>query len=457
MPRVQETESTPDEQLFRRYLRADIVIPLLLICITVIVSLVSMVRAPQYSRYDEYTHADYAYRMWVGEVPRAGDVVHPDTLKDWACRGDMKLDPPPCGSLEATDPEAFSYQGIQYNYFHPPLFYTVTGFIAGPVSQLLGISFFTAARLVGMGFTALGIAAVYFAIRSWRVRPAASAAGSMLLLSAAVVMHNGFTVNPDSIAILIGAGVAWALGQYLNRGRVPVVALTGLMFAAAASKVIIAVPILVVCLFLFVDGIRSMIQGDSRRGAKLLTAAVLPVAVLVAIYVGWGWIQAQRGDPDFESPMSGLSTVEIVGNPLGEWFGTIPLRMFGIGGDYWTHADIDGWGTKLAAEAFGVVGTVAPFLALLIFPRMSSRWLAAIALIVGFMAVPAAVQLQAFVDAHEFFKQMNTRYGLGLLPLQMVLVALIVERLNWQRIALWCSAGLAMLYGASVFGLLKMS
>lgn len=457
MPRVQETESTPDEQLFRRYLRADIVIPLLLICITVIVSLVSMVRAPQYSRYDEYTHADYAYRMWVGEVPRAGDFVHPDTLKDWACRGDMKLEPPPCGSIEATDPEAFSHQGIQYNYFHPPLFYAVTGYLAGPVSELTGVSFFTVARMVGTGFIALGIAAVYFAIRSWRIRPGAAAAGSMLLLSVSAVMHNGFIVNPDSLSMLIGAGVVWVLGRRIIHGGVPLLATTGIMVVAAASKVILAVPVLLACLYFGIDGIRQWRLGERKLARRLFLAAALPFIVLMSIYVGWGWIQDHRGDANFVSPMSGLSTFEIVGSPTGEWLASIPFRMFGIGEDYWTHNQLNGWGVRVAADVFGIIGTVAPLLALMIFPRWSPRWIAALLLIVGFVAVPTAVQLQAYIDAHEFFKEMNTRYALALLPLQMVVVAGIVQRLRWEKYALWIAALLGVLYCASVCGLLKMT
>ncbi|NLT26229.1 MAG: hypothetical protein GXX90_06220, partial [Microbacteriaceae bacterium] len=317
--------------------RADLWIALGLLVLTLAIALVTIVRAPEYSRIDEYTHADYAYRIWHGELPAAGDQLGQEMLADWSCRGDKKSRPPECGSYEATIPEEFIYEAYQYNFFHPPVFYGAVAVVAGTISDTAGLSFVTAARMASAGVAALGAAAVFLAIRSWRVRRVPAAAIGLLTIANPMVAHAAATVNPDSIAMLVGAGAVWVLGRIYVHGRVPIVAAGGIMLLAAGSKVIIAMVLVAVCIVIGIDGARRWFRGERGMGGRMVALAAVCAAVLIAVYVGWSAFQAGRGDPDWENPMTGLSTAGFGAFwPPAMAVATSITNMFGIGGDYWT-------------------------------------------------------------------------------------------------------------------------
>lgn len=435
--------------------RRDVVIAALLVLAVLLISLVAIVRAPEYSRYDEYTHADYAFKISHGQIPAAGDQASPEILEDWACRGDAKYGAPPCGSPEAEDPDNFMYFAYQYNFFHPPVYYAIAGVSANAISSVIDINFVTAARLVSAGIVALGIAASYLAIRSWRVRAAPATAAALALIATPMVMHSGATVNPDAMALLTGAASVFILGRVVNGGKVPIVLAGVSMLLAAGSKVILSMPLVIVAAYIGIDGLIKFRKSDRARGTKQMLLAVVSAIILIGVYLGWDLVQSGRGDPDWISPMQGLSTRMYTGLPIGELLVSTPFAFFGIGQGYWIHPQLNGWGAQFSAKALGLLMVVIPFVALVLFRRRSSASIANLVLLAGLVITPFFVQLEALTSQGMYFPGMTTRYGIAYLPLAYLVVALIVQERSWDKPALFAGGGLALLYSASITGLLR--
>lgn len=441
--------------------KIDLYIGLALMGVAMVISLITMVRAAEYSRYDEYTHADYAWQLAIGEVPAAGDQLTEPQLMDWACRGDTKSTPPKCGSLKALDPNNFVYDAYNYNFFHPPLYYFVVGHSADAVSSITGLAFVTSARLVSAVISAVGIAAAYFAIRSWRVNRSLAATMTTMLLTTPMVGHLAAIVNPDALAMLIGAGAVWAAARVYVDRKVPILSVALLMFVAAASKIIIAMPLVALLFVIGVHGAWRFARSNGERAERafalrMMLMAVISAVVLVAVYFGWDAFQAGRGDPDYVNPMTGASTREFEGrNPLGAWVGSSLFIMFGIGDDYFTHFQINGWGTELTAHAFALATAVAPLFALAVLKRGDRRLAAVVVLLAGMVLVPLVVQVQAYLDQGMYFPRMTTRYAIGLLPVNLLVLAFVIENRGWHRWVRWVVLGLGLLYLGSVVGIVR--
>jgi len=429
--------------------RRDVIIAALLALAVLLISLVAIVRAPEYSRYDEYTHADYAFKISHGQIPAAGDQASPEILEDWSCRGDAKFGVPPCGSPEAEDPNNFMYSAYQYNFFHPPVYYAVAGVTANAISSVVDINFVTAARFVSAGIVALGIAASYLAIRTWRVRVAPATTAALALIATPMVMHSGATVNPDAVATLTGAASVFILGRVVNGGKVPIIFAGVSMLLAAGSKVIISLPLVIVAAYVGINGLIKFVKSDRPRGTKQMLLA------LICVYVGWNLVHSGRGDPNWITPMQGLSTAPFTGLPIGELLVSTPLAFFGIGQGYWIHPQLNGWGAQFSAKVLGILMVVIPFLALVVFRRRSSASIANLVLLAGLIITPFFVQLEALTDQGMYFPSMTTRYGIAYLPLAYLVVALVVQERGWDKPALFSAGGLALLYSASITGLLR--
>lgn len=436
--------------------RRDAWIAIALIALTLLIALVTVYRAPEYSRYDEYTHADYAWKISHGHIPAAGDQVDTPLLIDWSCRGDRKSIPPACDSPEAHDPFNFAYDAYNYNYFHPPLYYGIAGAIATPVSELTGIAFVTVARLVSATLIALGVGALYLAIRSWRLSETVAMTAAGMVIATPMVGHIAAIVNPDAVTILVGAGVVWLLGRIYLDNRVPILGAALLMLLAAGSKVIIAIPVVAMCVYVGIDGLRRWIKKtDTRRGQQMVAMAAVCAVILIGVYVGWAKFQAGRGDPNWMNPMDGLSTAEFNGSwPPLVWVSTSLVQMFGIGRGYWTHEQINTWGTQFAGQVLALVTTVTPVLALAVLSKASKLRIANWVLLMGFVLVPLVVQIQALLDQGKYFPSVTTRYALALLPVSALLTAALIERLGWEKPAMVMTGIVGISYLASVAGLL---
>src|ERR1035437_5625890 len=126
----------------RREVLGEPLIRLVVVSCTFLVIAIGLVgivihRAPELSIFDEATHADYAYQISQGHVPAKGSTIAPEILKEWSCHGSFNNKGlPPCKGPRL---DAAQYPGLgqNYNFGHPPVYYAITGVIAGAADTAL--------------------------------------------------------------------------------------------------------------------------------------------------------------------------------------------------------------------------------------------------------------------------------------------------------------------------------
>ncbi|HEX5492938.1 MAG TPA: hypothetical protein VFX70_00005, partial [Mycobacteriales bacterium] len=245
----------------------------------------AVARAPTLSPFDEGTHADYAYQVAHGHIPHAGSLGAVEISREEACHGvsvPTRTRLPPCGT---PDPPV----GENYNFGHPPLYYAITGVIARLADAAVpGGHFVTAARLVGIGWLWAGAMALFLAIRAFGVPARYATAGAALLPLVPGVLYASSTVTNDAAAAVSGGVALLVLARILVRGRagwlVPAVA----TFGVTATKVLNALPLLVVAAVLSVLAVVAWRRDGDQIRARALLKVVLGIgAGFVLVYQGW--------------------------------------------------------------------------------------------------------------------------------------------------------------------------
>lgn len=134
------------------------------------------------------------------------------------------------------------------------------------------------------------------------------------------------------------------------------------------------------------------------------------------------------------SPVSGESTLEIRGTPVGEWLET---AFDGIRGLTYGHAP----GNILVSANIPWVELLSPlllasvFICLVIFTTSDERWFVPAATVIGMLGLPLAVQLQVYLitDGTYYFPSITSRYSLSLVALLIVCGSLVLEERQWVR------------------------
>jgi len=402
-------------------------IAMLLALVSLGLSLLSVINAPRLSALDEATHIDYAYRLSHGELTYPGQPLSSYTTNAWGCRGQANVpNLPACGSNAPNS--ALPANGLQYNAFHPPLYYAVTGVTARALAGLFHQDFITVARSLGGVWLFAGMLAMYLTLRYWRVGWLWALGGTLLLPLIPSVLHASSIVTNDAPALLSGVAAFFLLGRwviYRNDGWVLPLVVT---VAVAATKGISATGLLAVALMFFIIGIARWRSRNAKAGAPLIRNSVLMGLAAIMLQMGWAAIQQRRELPNYQSPVGGINTLKVVGSPFDEWVSTV-LDGARLGSSYYLDPAVDspylaGWVLLITSiiAATGLVG-------LALFRRRSPEWIAAATLVLGSLMYPLIVQLQALLNG-DYFPEITTRYGTTLIPLAVGLLTFIVAAKN---------------------------
>lgn len=415
----------------------------------------SVTRAQQLSPFDEWTHADYAWRVAHGQLPEAGTKIRPEILEEFACRGvaGYELSLPPCG--QANPPaSAFPSRGEDYNFIHPPLYYGITGVLARLADAVVpGPHFLVLARMVGVLWLWAAMFVLFLAVRALGAPTPYAAVGAALLPLLPGVLRASSTVNNDAAAPLAGALALLVFARFVAQGRTGWLLPTAAAFLTAATKVINVLPLLVTAAAFCVLAAARWRAGD-RSAARplLLTAVGIGVASLV-VYEGWALIQASRGDPSWVSPVAGVSDRPVVGLPFRELTSTF-LAGMSPESDYFLPASINRESMVLWARALNVAIVAAPLMALVAWARRSVGWLVGAITLAGLALYPLVVELQVYVGSHAYFPAVNSRYGMSLEPWALACIALVAWKRNALRLAVAGVLAGAVAMLASVSGLI---
>ncbi|HEY9475138.1 MAG TPA: hypothetical protein VIS06_14995 [Mycobacteriales bacterium] len=391
------------------------------------------VRAPQMSPFDEWTHADYAWRLAHGQVPEAGTPVAPEVLQELACRGVAGYVPrlAPCGQIDP-DPAAFPSRGEDYNFSHPPLYYGVTGGLARLADAVVpGPHFFVLARLVGVLWLWAAMLVLFLALRAFDVPQKYAVLGTVLLPLFPGVLRACSTVNNDAAAPLAGALALLVFARFVGQHRLGWVFPTVSALLIVATKVINVLPLLIVAVALGVLAV-SKWRSEDRTMARHMVLAVAGIgAAFLVVYEGWALFQAGRGDPNWVNPVAGVSDRPMIGSPFGELVSTL-LKGMSPESDYFLPMSINGGLLVLWGRALDVAIVAAPLMALTAWARRSTAWLIGAITLAGLVAYPLVVEFQVYMSTGHYFPSVNPRYGLSMEPLALACVIMVA----WKRGAL---------------------
>ena len=407
------------------------------------------------SRIDEPTHADYAWQIAHFNLPRAGSAIAQPILDHWACVGQEGYELPACGS--GVGAWAFPFDGQNYNFAHPPLYYVVVGFPARLIDAVFpGVDFVSAARLIGIGWLAGGMFVLYLGLRRWKLDPAAALVAPLLLPAFPRVLHAVTTVNPDAAAAVFGAAAVWLAAKIFvddyDRWLLPAV-LTAL---AGLSKTITAVPYIAIALLIVVRLLRDIRIRKFRRSDLAIPLAIAG-AVLIP-YAIWQVFQGGRGDPYWTNPLVGLNTRDVSGLPGSEWLETA-FSGINLAQDYYLQPKLDvalmlSWTRLLNIIVIGAVFSV--IVACAKEPaRRSLGWL----VLAGVFIYPTIVQVQAYLNTAvpQYFPNVTGRYGLALIPGAIACMCVAAWKAGYRRIVYFFTlAGLVVLAVVIINGLMTM-
>ena len=382
------------------------------------------------SRIDEPTHADWAYEIAHFRIPAKGSQISPEIRDIWACMGQEGYELPDCGA--SAPAWRFPYDGENYNFSHPPLYYALVGMPARLVDSATSLNFVEAARLSGIVWLASGMFMLFVALRRWRVDPAVAIVAPLLLISFPRVLHASTTVNPDAVAPLAGALALWLAARlFLEKSHdwvLPAV-LTGLV---GLTKFISTIPFIALAVLMVVRTVRD----KGVRGLRYRDP-LLPIAMAGSIlvpYLLWQGVQAGRGDLDWTNPLVGINTRDVLGLPGSEWIGTLFVG-FNLASDYYIQDPLDiallvAWTRLLNMLVIGaMLATVVAFAKEQ--GRRSLGWLLGI----GAVLYPLAVQIQAYGNTAvpQYFPNPTGRYGLALIPGAIACLVMAATKARYRR------------------------
>jgi hypothetical protein len=422
----------------RRSRWLDVAAIIALVVLALVAVLPQVDREAPLSALDEPSHLDYAWNASQLRIPAAGDPIVDDVVAVWNCYGNELIPLPACGTVGPD--EAYPALGLQYNFGHPPVYYLVTGFAARAIEAATDWDFLTAARGMGAAWLAAGMAVMHLALRRLGVGVGLSAAVAALAgvwwpsISAATIVTN------DAPFLLTTALGVLALGGMLTgrRGGWLDVALPIALAALAAGvKVMNALPFLALAGALVVLALLPERYRPAGRWRMIGTAAGM-VGAVGAVYVLWTRFQSGRGDPDFANPVEGVNTAPFLGSPIAEWLPTIPRGLTHMGHSYVANGAASQELVAFLVSVVSIVALAAIAIGMVIARRGSALAVVALAALIGAASWPLIVQLQSFASSGgtHYFPSPSHRYGVTIGVLALVALALVAERLRWQRLAI---------------------
>ena len=288
---------------------------------------IHIVQYTKFSPIDELRHLDYALQITSGHVPKLGDKLSQDAMREEACRGiDYQWLDPPCDSVRFK-PAKFRDGGWQTASPHPPTYYILSG-ISGRILRGLGIldDAIDGVRLMSALLFGFGFVATFAAGRQLGVRSFPMLAGLSLLITLPGALHSASIVTPDSFAMLAGGGtllaaLRWKQGLLSTRWLIIVGGLVGF------TKLTNLVMLLAVVAWLVVDALLQ--KRSDQKFVSLIKAPVLMFSAGALTSGAWLFINGLRAtiSPDIipqnkKFKFNGLPPLKHLLNPevLLTWF-----------------------------------------------------------------------------------------------------------------------------------------
>jgi hypothetical protein len=421
----------PRRSQTRRVRPIDILVALSLLVVAVAISAIGTYRAPSLSAYDEWTHIDYAWNVAHGSIPSAGAKVAPEVLQEWSCRSQENAADqlPACGEL--ADASAYPLRGENYNFSHPPLYYAVTAALASVgAAAPFDLSFVTIARLSGGIWLAAALVGLYGLLVTLRVRRGLAVCAAVVLASVPSVAHASSIVTNDAPAALSGVAALAVLVRFSHFRNY------GWLFPFTVTTLVVSTKVMNSLALLTVAGIALLMALSAARknrhtSVNLLKIAASIVVPIMVVYFGWTTFQASRGVSDWSSPVQGINTSPVEGNPFDEWLPTW-FSTFGITQDYWLQSSLTSFAVVAAAKLLSVLFTAGPFMNVSLHDAGDSRRLLGWTALAGAAATPVVVQLQTYLGNEYFFRHVSSRYGITLLPITIAALATVAQARGWR-------------------------
>lgn len=396
---------------------------LLLTLVVGTLGITKIYRDPAFSALDEQTHADYAWKISHGELPHAGSTISSEILLLWTCHGqDNWSGIPSCGSN--TDSSEFLGGGENYNFKHPPVYYAVTGLGARALSAILPIDFVTAARLMSLLWVWAGLVWLFFILQKLRVQNTLALSVSILVMLFPSILTAATNVTPDAAAVVSGVAAIYLL-KVTFVDRKPKIWLGFLLgLFAASTKIMNSVAVLSAAGVIILVGLFAKNAKNSRL--KLTSVGIATLVGVIAVYIGWKQIQAQRAIDGWVSPIKGVNTHPVEGLPVDEWLSTF-FKGFNLSNGGYFGSDITAWLITLWVTVLTLVSISVGVLGYFLVKNDSSEKYFPLALSIGLLSWPTLVQIEVLTMYYYYFKNISQRYGNSLIPLLCLVVALVAR------------------------------
>lgn len=415
-----------------------------------------------YSPFDEHTHAGYAWSVSHGNIPAKGDTLPDVILNDLACSGwrssqdkiENTLHLPSCDSnVSASE---YPGKGEQYNSFHPPLYYLITGSLARLLSRILpSLSFVHAARYLSVVWMVAGIVALFFALRSWKISDNVVLSTCALVPYIPVFLNAGTAVTNDAPALLCGAGFLWIASRFFVHNNYSPAIPCVIAFLSCMVKATFAFTLLALLTVCGLSALYRMRKMTARRAAvsEILSVLLIGASALCAVG-GWNIFQRHRGDPSYVAAITGTNTHAVSGLPFGEFLNTL---MSGFDMSTLPGGDLRNSNASVGYQAWltllSVVLSGAVFFLYFQDDQVSAHLRLIQTSVFGMLLFPSLVQIRQFLGDGSMFGTVTPRYGMTILPVILCCWALAVQNRKQPAVSWIISVVGGMVCFFSVLGL----
>lgn len=397
---------------------------------------VVLVHGRTMSPIDEWAYLDYISKAWSQGIVREGE-----TYGEWArtimsCYGQVMYGTLGTACAAAPGPPAdYPYIGLTSGANYPPLQFWIIRGLGDTIAAMLGIDPLYGWRLVGSFWFAGALVVIYLILRRFRASNAVILAVGMIIIASPLTFWSYGWVSTDGPLLLFGALLLWfalryAAGESSGWWMVGVAALSGLFKVTGALAA--GLVLLYLVFVLIFESRRTRWVGLStrrpdlptRRSLGLVGFPLLASVVAVAIPIAWMRFIASipasdlRVDQGISTQLDVTNLVPQLWNFLGytlttgvQWDSVIPQYLY---------APL-GW-----AVVAGVLGS-----AFLLRRSSPNRALVVGVVLAAFLAAPVmSIAFQLLTGSYFY---MPSRYGIGLVPAFLLLVAFVLR----NRIVAW--------------------
>ncbi len=416
--------------MFRRFLLLSFVAVVTIVLPAGIVAL-AVQQDPGLSALDEVAHLDYLDRAGDRSFPRMGDVVSDEVARTARCRSVETEQGVACGDVVIPDGPPVVADGYSYEAQHPPLYYWISAGLQNVTRIGPGDNFITTGRLTGAFWLSGGAIMLFLALRRLGVTNAAAGAVCTFLTFSPGLVVSASKVTNDATSLFGGAAILLA---YTELRRRPTAAGIAVLTATSIVAVLLKpVNILTVGAIALMASVELLSRVGWRRA---LVCGATPAAFAVATVVAWQALVEAMAVVEVDVVMDALLGFKkhSDGPPFGRFF----LSSANLLAAYDSGRSVVGPG----AAGFATIGRVALLGTAAAAGLTGRRTVAAIA---GAASV-ATLVVGGFAFNVQFWLSFGLlggpapRYGLSLLPVLAVPMAIAGSRSRRSVVGLWTLA-----------------